>query len=93
MPLYEQSPEERELERQEELEDRDWAAEREDVRRQHELTLARAKAAIPQRHKTIVRIGVAIAKLPALAILAAMLPILTLTGKELPKPLCDFLVV
>jgi len=95
MPIIEKSAEQHEIERREELEDLAWAAEREDSReqakRRHELELARLKAAIPQRHKTITRVGLAIAKLPALIVLALMLPLLVLAGKDLPTPLTSFM--
>lgn len=93
MPVIELTQEQHELERAEEIEDRDWAASREEARRQHELNLARIKATIPQRHKTITRIGIACVKLPALVVLSLTLPLLVIAGKSIPKPLEDFWVL
>jgi hypothetical protein len=93
MPIIEQTTEQRELERVEEIEDREWAADREEARQRHQLELAKTKLAVPQRHKTIARIGIALAKSPALLILAIMLPVLILCGKEVPQPLADFLIL
>ncbi len=95
MAVLEQTLEQRELDREEEIEDREWAASREDSReegrRQHELQLAKVKAAIPQRHKTIVRIGLAVAKAPALVVLALTIPLLVLLKREIPESLSNFM--
>lgn len=91
MPIIEFSAEQFELEHQAEIEEREWTADREEARRQHELNLAKIKATVPQRHKTIVRIGLALAKGPALVILAITLPILILRGKDIPPALADFM--
>lgn len=95
MPVIELTKEQHEIEREEELQDRDWAAaveaKREEAKRQHELSIVRIKSAVPQRHKTITRIGVAFAKIPAMIVLAFMLPLLVLSGKEIPRSLTDFL--
>jgi hypothetical protein len=85
------TPEQRELDRYEEIEARDHAARVEQGRQQHELNLAKLKYQTQPRHKAVARVAVAFAKAPALLILAFTLPLLVLCGRGVPKELADFM--
>jgi hypothetical protein len=91
MPIIEQDQQQHVIEREEEIEDREWVADREEARRVHELNLAKIKSAVPQRHKTITRVGLGVVKIPALMILSFMLPLLVLAHKDIPEVLSEFL--
>lgn len=91
MAVLLQTDDERDYERKIEIEDREWAADREEALRRHNLELAKAKLAVPQKHKTITRVALAFAKAPALVVLAIMTPLLVLRGREVPEQLFEFM--
>jgi len=92
VPINEKTQEQREIERLEELEDREYYEKQGREQRQHELNLAKLRYAAP-KHKVIARVLIAFAKVPATIICAVMIPLLALARKEVPAALRDFLIL
>lgn len=91
MAIRRKTEEEIEQERREEWELIEYSSAQEAAKRDHELRIAQLKYRTQPRHKAIARVFIAFAKGPALCVLAVTLPILILRGREVPKPLYDFL--
>lgn len=83
MAIQKPSEEQLEIERQQELEDRDIFFQNEREKRDLELAKLKATSQSVERRKMVE----AIAKIPALIILAAWVPILILAKREVPEPL------
>lgn len=103
MPINEKSAEQIEYDRQVELEDQaHWDAV-EEAKRVHELELEQGRhqrdidiaklETAPSRQKAIERVIVAIVKLPAVIIIATLIPLLLLFKREVPESLSNFLDV
>lgn len=102
MPIIEKSPEQQEFERERELEDQAHWDRVEELRKEHELKLqegrhkrdvdiARLKHAVAPRQVAVMRVILAIVKMPALVILAIAVPFLVWRGRGVPSELYEFL--
>ncbi len=81
------------LEAEEAKADREAIANAADAKHKHEFALAKLKYATQPRHKAVLRIVLAIIKLPALIVLALLLPFVVMAGRSIPQPLSTFLDV